>query len=62
MAPFLSVIVPLYNDESVIIETYRRLTHVLDAISVTMKSTWLTTEMWIEHFVSQSSCVKKLGD
>jgi glycosyltransferase involved in cell wall biosynthesis len=31
MAPFLSVIVPLYNEESVIREMYRRLTHVLES-------------------------------
>ena len=41
MAPFLSVIVPLYNEESVIREMYRRLTNMLEGNQLDYEIVWI---------------------
>jgi hypothetical protein len=37
MAPFLSVVVPVYNEQAVLGEMYERLTHVLESNRLDMK-------------------------
>src|SRR5262245_30082733 len=41
MSPFLSVIVPLYNEESVIRELYQRLTNVLEGNQLDYEIVWI---------------------